>query len=144
MADFRYKSLKSWKIDNIDLTQQFSLSIFTDFGHQSIKSVDCYRFLSIDYSGWYSTEKKALSRPRPWVAWTFAILAALWCLESGSCPRLGVLTIYMRKSEISVGKSCKWFSPLIRLESFSKYGLWLEAMQFSTLFSLFSWIGCSL
>ena len=37
MADFRYKSLKSWKIDNIDLTQQFSLSIFTDFRYQSIK-----------------------------------------------------------------------------------------------------------
>ena len=28
---YRYKSFKSWKIDNIDLTQQFSLSIFTDF-----------------------------------------------------------------------------------------------------------------
>ena len=50
MADFRYKSLKPWKIDNIDLTQQFSLSIFTDFRHQSI-TLDCYRFLSIDYSG---------------------------------------------------------------------------------------------
>ena len=37
MADFRYKSLKPWKIDNIDLTQQFSLSIFTDFRYQSIK-----------------------------------------------------------------------------------------------------------
>ena len=37
MAYFRYKSLKSWKIDNIDLTQQFSLSIFTDFRYQSIK-----------------------------------------------------------------------------------------------------------
>ena len=37
MADFRYKSLKSWKIDNIDLTQQFRLSIFTDFRYQSIK-----------------------------------------------------------------------------------------------------------
>ena len=37
MADFRYISLKSWKIDNIDLTQQFSLSIFTDFRYQSIK-----------------------------------------------------------------------------------------------------------
>ena len=36
-ADFRYKSLKSWNIDNIDLTQQFSLSIFTDFRYQSIK-----------------------------------------------------------------------------------------------------------
>ena len=35
--DFRYKSLKLWKIDNIDLTQQFSLSIFTDFRYQSIK-----------------------------------------------------------------------------------------------------------
>ena len=37
VADFRYKSLKSRKIDNIDLTQQFSLSIFTDFRYQSIK-----------------------------------------------------------------------------------------------------------
>ena len=37
MADFRYISLKSWKIDNIDLTQQFSLSIFTDVRYQSIK-----------------------------------------------------------------------------------------------------------
>ena len=35
--DLRYKSLKSWKIDNIDFTQQFSLSIFTDFRYQSIK-----------------------------------------------------------------------------------------------------------
>ena len=36
---YRYKSLKSWKIDNIDLTQQFSLSIFTeaDFRYQSMK-----------------------------------------------------------------------------------------------------------
>ena len=34
---YRYKSLKSWKIDNIDLTQQFGLSIFTDFRYQSIK-----------------------------------------------------------------------------------------------------------
>ena len=37
MADVRYKSLKSLKIDNIDLIQQFSLSIFTDFRYQSIK-----------------------------------------------------------------------------------------------------------
>ena len=34
---YRYKSLKSWKIDNIDLTQQFSLSIFTHFCYQSVK-----------------------------------------------------------------------------------------------------------
>ena len=34
---YRYKSLKSWKIDNIDLTQQFSLSILTDFRYQLIK-----------------------------------------------------------------------------------------------------------
>ena len=34
---YRYTSLKSWKIDNIDLTQQLSLSIFTDFCYQSIK-----------------------------------------------------------------------------------------------------------
>ena len=37
MADFHYKSIKSWKINNIDLTQQSSLSIFTDFHYQSIK-----------------------------------------------------------------------------------------------------------
>ena len=37
MADFRYKSLRSRKIDNIDLTQQLSLPIFTDFRYQSIK-----------------------------------------------------------------------------------------------------------
>ena len=34
---YRYKSLKSWKDDNIDLTQQFSISISTDFRYQSIK-----------------------------------------------------------------------------------------------------------
>ena len=34
---YRYKLLKSWKMDNIDLTQQLSLSIFTDFRYQSIK-----------------------------------------------------------------------------------------------------------
>ena len=37
VADFRYKSLKSRKIHNIDLTQQFSLSIFIDLRYQSIK-----------------------------------------------------------------------------------------------------------
>ena len=41
---YRYKSLKSRKIDNIDLTQQFGLSIFTDFRYQSIKIT---RLLSI-------------------------------------------------------------------------------------------------
>ena len=39
--DFRCNSLKSWNIDNNDLTQLYSLSIFTDFRY----------FLSIDYSG---------------------------------------------------------------------------------------------
>ena len=33
----RSNQAKSWKIDNIDLTQQLSLSIFTDFRYQSIK-----------------------------------------------------------------------------------------------------------
>ena len=37
MTDFRYKSLRSRKIDNINLTQQLSLPIFTDFRYQSIK-----------------------------------------------------------------------------------------------------------
>ena len=31
LVDFHYKSLKSWKINNSDLTQQFKLSIFTNF-----------------------------------------------------------------------------------------------------------------
>ena len=74
MADIRYKSLKSWKIDNIDLTQHFSLSIFSINGdggsiwwvpdfHRFPLSIDKnpliatdfyrYRFLSIDYSGDY-------------------------------------------------------------------------------------------
>ena len=34
MVDFPYKLLKSWKIDNIDFTQQFSLSLSTDFRYQ--------------------------------------------------------------------------------------------------------------
>ena len=34
---YRYKSLRSWIIDNIDLTQQFDVSIFTDFRYQSMK-----------------------------------------------------------------------------------------------------------
>ena len=46
-----YAKKQQWptsiKIDNIDLTYQFSLSIFTDFRCQSIKSLDCYHFLSI-------------------------------------------------------------------------------------------------
>ena len=35
--DLRYQSLKSWKIDIIDLIKQFSLSIFTYFRYQSIQ-----------------------------------------------------------------------------------------------------------
>ena len=38
MADFRFQSLKSWKIDNIDLTEQVTLSIFSDF--RSIRYID--------------------------------------------------------------------------------------------------------
>ena len=34
---YRYKSIKARKIDNIDLTQQFSPSVSTDFRYQSIK-----------------------------------------------------------------------------------------------------------
>ena len=53
MADLPYKSWKSWKIDNINLTQQFSLLIFNDFRYQLIKitwllpifsDTDFYRF----------------------------------------------------------------------------------------------------
>ena len=45
MADFRYKSIKSWKIANIDLTQQFSLSIFTRFP----LSIDKNHFIATDF-----------------------------------------------------------------------------------------------
>ena len=38
MADFRFQSLKSWKIDNIDLTEQVTSSIFSDF--RSIRYID--------------------------------------------------------------------------------------------------------
>ena len=38
MADFRFQSLKSRKIDNIDLTEQVTLSIFSDF--RSILYID--------------------------------------------------------------------------------------------------------
>ena len=64
MADFRYKSLKSWKIDNTDLTQQFSLSIFTDFRYQSIKSldVDCSIFIDTDFYRLITPGNIALSR----------------------------------------------------------------------------------
>ena len=39
LADFRFKSLKLWEIDNVDLTQQYNLSIFTDFRYQLIKVI---------------------------------------------------------------------------------------------------------
>ena len=47
MANFRYKSLRSRKIDNIDLTQPLSLPIFTDFRYQSIK-ITCLLPILID------------------------------------------------------------------------------------------------
>ena len=47
MSDFHWKSLKSPKIDNIYLTQHFSLTIFTDFRYRSIKITWLHRFLSI-------------------------------------------------------------------------------------------------
>ena len=37
MSANRYKSLKCWKIGDINLTQQFNLSISTNFHYQSIK-----------------------------------------------------------------------------------------------------------
>ena len=50
---YRYKSLKSWKINNIDLTQQFSLSIFTDFRCQSIKITELPPiFIDTDFIDW--------------------------------------------------------------------------------------------
>ena len=38
VSAFHYNSLKSWKIDDIDLKKQFSLKIFTVFRYQSIKT----------------------------------------------------------------------------------------------------------
>ena len=55
MADFRHKSIKSWKIDNIDLTQQSSLSIFTDFRYQSIKITRLLLIYIDTYFYWLST-----------------------------------------------------------------------------------------
>ena len=43
--------------------------------------------------------------------------------------RSWVLTIYMGKSKILVGKWNGQFAPF-RLETFRRYGLWFEAMQF--------------
>ena len=45
---YRYKSLKSWKIDIVDLTQQFSSSIFTYFRYRfryknHLIAIDFYR-----------------------------------------------------------------------------------------------------
>ena len=60
---YRYKSIKARKIDNIDLTQQFSPSVSTDFRYQSIKITwllsifYLYWFLSIDHSGCKLEEK---------------------------------------------------------------------------------------
>ena len=55
MADFHYKSIKSWKIDNIDLIQQSSLSIFTNFRYQSIKITWMLLiFIDTDFS-WLTT-----------------------------------------------------------------------------------------
>ena len=48
-AGFRYKLLKSWEIDNIDFTQQFSLSIFTDFRSPIIKKHFNWYRLVIDW-----------------------------------------------------------------------------------------------
>ena len=55
MADFHYKSIKSWKINNIDLTQQSSLSIFTDFRYQSIKITRLLPIYIDTYFYWLST-----------------------------------------------------------------------------------------
>ena len=63
MADFHYKLIKSCKIDNINLTQQSSLSIFTDSHYKSIKinwmlpifiDTDFYRLSTpgYTYSSW--------------------------------------------------------------------------------------------
>ena len=60
-----YAKKQQWptsiKIDNIDLTYQFSLSIFTDFRYQSIKSLDCYHFLSIP-----GAHGASISHTSPW------------------------------------------------------------------------------
>ena len=81
MADFRHVPLKSWKIDNIDLqlTEQFSLSIFTDFHCQSIKIT---WLLSIFMPG---IDQVAVSRPHPQHInlRSGSTFVSLWKLHSG-------------------------------------------------------------
>ena len=79
MADFRYIPLKSWKIDNIDLTHQFSISIFTDFHCQSIKIT---WLLSIFMPG---IDQVAVSRPHPQHInlRSGSTFVSLWKLHSG-------------------------------------------------------------
>ena len=79
MADFRYIPLKSWKIDNIDLTHQFSISIFNDFHCQSIKIT---WLLSIFMPG---IDQVAVSRPHPQHInlRSGSTFVSLWKLHSG-------------------------------------------------------------
>ena len=70
MADFRHVPLKSWKINNIDLqlTEQFSLSIFTDFHCQSIKITWLLLiFIDTDFCRLTTPgiDQVAVSRPHP-------------------------------------------------------------------------------
>ena len=52
MMDLRYQSWKSWKIVNIDLTQQFILSIFTDSSYQLVFN----HLIATDFIDWLALE----------------------------------------------------------------------------------------
>ena len=76
---YRYKSLKSWKIDYIDLIKQFSLSIFTNFRYQSIKitwllSIFIYTdFYRLTTPGSKAHKKETQSFFKFWRLWNFFI-----------------------------------------------------------------------
>ena len=99
--------VKTMKIDNIDLTQQFSLSIFTDFRYQSIKitwllpifidwllRVFCHLYpeyclffsntTTLKYQD-FGESRPSSSRPStPWWEWNFfwRVVSSSWLLTS--------------------------------------------------------------
>ena len=94
MGDFSYKSLKPWKIDNIDLTLQFSLSIFTDFRYQSMKIT---RLLTI-FIDWLLRDLRPFRQNRnpfwisvslqntfPWGASCGSLRTLVFCFPKGVC-----------------------------------------------------------
>ena len=52
MMDLRYQSWKSWKIVNINLSQQFILSIFADSSYQLVFN----HLIATDFIDWLALE----------------------------------------------------------------------------------------